>query len=436
MTIKHAVYLDEERCRGCTSCIRSCPTEAIRVRNGKAEILSDRCIDCGKCIAVCRCKAIRAKGDDMAVLQAFDYRVALPEPALYGQFPQPVDVDLILSALLEMGFDGVYEVARAAELLAARVSAHDGPTGTPRISAACPTVLRLIRMRFPRLLAQLETPLLPMELAAVLARREACEKTGLPPERVGVFAIVPCSAKRMAAHSPDTFTAPVLDGAFSIRDICRVLPQHMRGLLARGAPLPALRTAGGEGLRCATARTARGGERRLAADGVENVIHLLEALEDGRVPDVDLVALSACACGCQGGCFTVENPHAAYMRLEALADARGRAGEQAGGYDITPLLEHVRPLQSLPSFLLDEDFGAAMEKQRLIQELEGRLPGLHCGSCGAPSCHAFAEDVALGRAREEDCIFQVRAKMQDLSVSGGIDDYLPAPFRRRTVRRG
>lgn len=52
-TYFHSVRLDEEKCMGCTNCIKRCPTQAIRVRNGKAHIISERCIDCGECIRVC-----------------------------------------------------------------------------------------------------------------------------------------------------------------------------------------------------------------------------------------------------------------------------------------------------------------------------------------------------------------------------------------------
>lgn len=52
--ILHSVKLDIDKCIGCTDCIKRCPTEAIRVRNGKAHIMNERCIDCGMCIRVCR----------------------------------------------------------------------------------------------------------------------------------------------------------------------------------------------------------------------------------------------------------------------------------------------------------------------------------------------------------------------------------------------
>ena len=38
----HSVTLDESKCVGCTNCIKRCPTEAIRVRSGKAVIMSER----------------------------------------------------------------------------------------------------------------------------------------------------------------------------------------------------------------------------------------------------------------------------------------------------------------------------------------------------------------------------------------------------------
>ena len=42
----HSVTLEKSKCMGCTNCIKRCPTEAIRVRDGKARIIDERCIDC------------------------------------------------------------------------------------------------------------------------------------------------------------------------------------------------------------------------------------------------------------------------------------------------------------------------------------------------------------------------------------------------------
>ena len=46
----HSVRLDEELCKGCINCIKRCPTQAIRVQDGKARINKKFCIDCGECM--------------------------------------------------------------------------------------------------------------------------------------------------------------------------------------------------------------------------------------------------------------------------------------------------------------------------------------------------------------------------------------------------
>jgi len=432
--MKHSVVLEYARCRGCTTCIKNCPTEAIRVRSGKAIILNERCIDCGKCIQVCPHNAIKALSDPMEKLKNYRYNVALPEPALYGQFHNMDDVNVILNGLLKIGFQHVYEAAKAAEILTdyARQCISSGEQReTPQISSACPTVLRLIRVRFPKLLPNVSPTIMPVELAAILARKEAAAATGLPPEEIGVFSIVPCSAKVTAAHTPEGLQKPVLDGAISIRDVYAKLLIPMKEL----EEIKPLSGAGIMGLGrayCGGESAARLDERYVAVDGIENVIRMLEEIEDGRLPEADFIELSACVQGCVGGCLTVENPYGAQMRVKKLMKSLPVSrnhfdpAEQAAD-----MMRMDRPLQYVPVFVLDEDRGVAMEKLRRIEQLASSLPGLDCGSCGAPCCHAFAEDVVLGRADPEDCIFKVRERMQQMTGSSDADEYLPAPFRRR-----
>jgi len=114
MSYFHSVTLDKDRCRGCTNCIKRCPTEAIRVRDGKAMIINERCIDCGECIRVCPYHAKLAVTDNLDMMKNFKYKIALPAPSLYGQF-RDLTINQVLSALLDIGFDEVFEVAYAAE---------------------------------------------------------------------------------------------------------------------------------------------------------------------------------------------------------------------------------------------------------------------------------------------------------------------------------
>ena len=175
----HSVRLDKDKCKGCTNCIKRCPTQAIRVRAGKAHIINERCIDCGECVRVCPHHAKYISRDSLSQIVDYKYRIALPAPALYAQFNNLENATPILRALPLLGFDAVFEVAAAAELVseATRFMMKENKLKLPVISSACPAVVRLIRVRFPDLLENLLPINSPVELAAKLAREKAVKET-------------------------------------------------------------------------------------------------------------------------------------------------------------------------------------------------------------------------------------------------------------------
>ena len=76
----HSVRLETDFCKGCTTCMRYCPTQAIRVRRGTATIISERCIDCGECIRICPHHAKSALSDPLSSIEGYKYKIALPAP--------------------------------------------------------------------------------------------------------------------------------------------------------------------------------------------------------------------------------------------------------------------------------------------------------------------------------------------------------------------
>lgn len=94
--IYHSVRLEEKDCKGCTTCMRSCPTQAIRVQSGKARIIKERCIDCGECVRRCPYHAKKVLCDSFDALSEYKYNIALPAPAFCGQFSKAEDIELSL----------------------------------------------------------------------------------------------------------------------------------------------------------------------------------------------------------------------------------------------------------------------------------------------------------------------------------------------------
>ena len=52
---------------------------------------------------------------------------------------------------------------------------------------------------------------------------------------------------------------------------------------------------------------------------------------------------------------------------------------------------------------LGSTIAESMRMMADIQNIRSTLPGIDCGSCGAPTCRAFAEDVVKKQACIEDC---------------------------------
>lgn len=413
----HSVTLDIDSCVGCTHCIQHCPTQAIRVHGGKATILSERCIDCGECIRVCPHHAKRARHEKLEALEQFEYTIALPAPALFGQFHNLDDIDVVLSGLLKLGFHQVFEVSRAAEIVsdATRKLLADGKILKPAISSACPAVVRLIQVRFPNLCGHVLPLKAPMEVAAAMARQRAMTQTGLPPEKIGVFFISPCPAKVTDVRSPRGFSHSQVDGVLAISDIYPRLVHEMnhldtvKPLFHSGVIGVSWSFIGGEAAGLLN-------ENHLSADGIQNVIHVLEELEDDKLSDLDFIELNACAGGCVGGVFTAENGYVARSRIKRLRKYLPVSCNRADDIGNLSALRWEQPLTENPALRLAENVSDAMQLMQKAEAILAGLPQLDCGSCGAPTCHAFAEDVVLGLASEEDCIFCLRERWRKLNI--------------------
>lgn len=434
----HSVRLDAQKCQGCVTCIRLCPTEAIRVRQGKAKIAESWCIDCGECIRNCPAHAKLAVTDSLADLAKYKYNIALPAPSLYAQFSLKITIERILAGLLSLGFDNIFEVAEGAEIVSLAVQDYlenEKNILKPVISSACPAVVRLIQVKYPELIEHLSPFDPPVEVAARVARAQANQKTGISPDEIGTWFITPCPAKMTSARTPLGIEKSHVSGAIAINKIYGLLRKAISELPPEQINL---RQASWLGVGWAVSggeSVAVKAEAPLVVDNIHNVIDVLEQIFLGKFKKINHVEALACDGGCTGGALMIENRHVAEYRLRERVKHKMEAEREEPAivcqYPVEPLgLAEKRPPIEPKSILpLDENMTKAIQKLDNVSKTLKELPGLDCGSCGSPSCKSLAEDIVQGQAAETDCVFILRKRVGELAQEMvNLSSKLPPPL--------
>ncbi len=418
----HSVRIDKRRCVGCTSCIKTCPTEAIRVQEGKARILAERCIDCGRCIVYCRHHAVVTVTTPLEALGQFKYNICIPSASFYAQFRTLASPEDLFPSLYALGFDAIYEEAKAAEIIAEATRRYlkTSDAVIPLISTNCPVIPRLITTLYPNLIDNL-SPFLPTnEVAARIAKREFSQVTGVPVEEIGAYYISPCAAETTHVRRPLGLTKSELDGVFASRDVyAKVISLMGRVDVPQNA---AMFPSGAFGLGAAVIggfSAAVGTEHYLAVDGVHSIIQCLEEIENERLHDLQLFEAMACNGGCVGGPLNFENQFVAKNRNRRIAYSQPRmeleTDEHVNKYLNEDLIRYDLPFEQHDILKLSDDVVEAARMTDKLETITRMLPGLDCGSCGSPTCRTLAEDIVKGSAVEMDCIFKLRDKVRQMA---------------------
>ena len=166
-------------------------------------------------------------------------------------------------------------------------------------------------------------------------------------------------------------------------------------------------------------------ERYLAADGIENCIRVLDRIDSADIINLDFVELNACSGGCVGGAMTVANPYIAQARLQSLKRYLPVSPNRPASDWIPDKYFHEKKVEYNPYSLLSPDRKTAMRMMQDIEALTQKLPGLDCGSCGAPTCMAFAEDVIKHQASIDDCTVILKRILREKGLH---HDMLSAEF--------
>lgn len=435
-----SVRIDEKRCVGCAACMRACPTEAIRIRNGKARIKPQLCIDCGECVRVCEHQAGIILADPLSSIYSYEYRIAVPEASLYGQFIPGVLPNDILAGILDLGFNEVFEAAlatqRASLLLREYIDRYHGPK--PLMTSFCPVVLRLVQLRFPDLV-DLVIPIdSVLELAIKDLKEERSRQLGISKERIGAFYLAGCPARITTIHHPYTGGKTYLDGAISIAEIYKDLMFAIRRRQRSGDKPPTLHRSTALGMRWGTLWgeiEALGLDTAIAVSDMKHLVRVMEEIDNRTLSDIEFVECRACYAGCAGGPLMVDNPYRGRSKIQGLCKKFPHRPEDDEAWikeNLARFMPHMEKRMSpLSPELLDNDPSKAIEKMAQKSEILKRLPGIDCGSCGAPNCRALADDVVRGEATLMYCIFKLRdAFLQEKKGRKGRKDRsIPGPTK-------
>ncbi|MCX6268252.1 MAG: 4Fe-4S binding protein [Bacteroidetes bacterium] len=413
----HALKFREDICIGCSHCMNICPTEAIRVGHGKAQLLANRCVDCGECYRVCPVGAIIVEQDDFENIYNFTTRIALIPSVFTGQFPDSVDSGAILAAVQELGFTHVFEVEEGVEFLNERFNEYllQHKPIKPLISPFCPAVVRLIQVKFPTLVRNIILLKAPVDITALHARKTLTDQ-GIDPSEIGIFYVTPCAAKIVAVKSPVGEEKSVIDGVINMNYLYNKIFKILRQNKGK-SEIPAFFPLSGKSV-CWSLTHGEADHMKqgpsLAIDEINNVIEFLEKVENEEIDGIDFLELRACDESCAGGILcpgnrfmTVDKLRKRALKSDSIrgsypAEFQGKIGIANDFLHHNISLGEVHPRSMMK---LDDNMAEAMIKMKRIYDLNHMLPQVDCGICGSPSCKSLAEDVVQHEASIKQCIF-------------------------------
>ncbi len=398
--------LPTRRCEGCTHCIRVCPTEAIRIRRGKAQVLGHRCIQCGLCIRTCPKDAWKAAPGFPGKMNREEKATAILDPSVFWQCDN-FSPERVAGAFFTIGFSEVQDMGESFGIYRSAVEkylASEKPALS--ISSACPAVVQLVEVKYPSLLEYLVPILSPLEIAVAL-RRDLRQKPG---EKA--YYVAPCVAQAEVAKRSAGEEKGI--GAIPFRDLCNDLKAALyREEAAPHTPAPsssAMKWAAPGG-----GSEVLGMRASLVVDGIQHVDDLLDRVENGLIREIPFMEAWACSGGCLGGPLNIQDPFWARYLMTAWIQKNEERVE--GGPHAAPSGGLGRSFSPRPGMRLDEDLARAMKKLRRIDEVVKEFPGTDCGLCGCPTCLALAEDIVQGHARKSDCLYLLKKEAGDLRRS-------------------
>lgn len=417
------VRFHEERCTGCAECLKICPTKAIRIRHQKSVRFVDQCIGCAACLRVCKVGAVSSTTRLPEDIGRDHVAIALVSPVLYAQFPRIMPGG-VLAALRQMGFHHVVDMSfffemfqyASAEFIRRNRTTREAPW--PLISPVCPVVVRLIAFQFPSLLPNILPVLRPVALMAREVKERVIPEYESQEKDVVLYYINPCPTKSTSILTLDPLRPRRREVAIGINDIYPALKHQVEKVLTSDKmPFAWARF---EFETCSTADAAFGAmsggeiarieiENSLAVHGLKETVDYLNKIEMGLLKDIEYIEFRTCREACLGGALAVIDKYIAKRHVQKMVATFGM-GRQLPQDSLLRQYEQGRFKPDKSPEVLRKLFSSrkpilSLSDAERIERLVASLGCHDCGACGAPDCRVFAEDVVLGQAELNDCIW-------------------------------
>jgi iron only hydrogenase large subunit-like protein/uncharacterized Fe-S cluster-containing protein len=190
------IFTNKARCRDCYRCLRNCPVNAIKIREGQAFVDVERCILCGTCLKECpqNAKQFRRDLEKVKQLIAANEKIAVSIAPSFPALFEDWQIKRIPSVLRQLGFNYISETAEAAFFVANETKEYFNKAGKGLcLSTACPSYVTYVEKYQPKRVKNLIPVVSPM----IGHARRLKEKLG---KDWRVVFIGPCLAKKAEAE--------------------------------------------------------------------------------------------------------------------------------------------------------------------------------------------------------------------------------------------
>ncbi len=410
------ITTDSSKCRQCYSCVRNCPVKAVKIKDGKAQIIQSRCIQCGNCVKHCARGAKLIKDGLMYTQELLETKqkvIALLAPSYIVSF-YPQTASDVLRQLQSLGLSEVWETAIGAEYIMDYIPKYlKEHTEMPILSSACPAFVNLIERHYPSLITHLLPICSPMIATGRIIRKQYED------EDVAIIFIGPCVAKKDEIEE-DQFQG-CIDAVLTFEELKQLfkddcnkneylnnsIPYYIASEKGRSIPLSA-------GI---NSNINEEFNRNLLVncDGTQNCMELIEYIENHSNSFFDFRFGDTLMCrGCIDGAF-IGNELSIFDRKRILMDFIENMETviytehhfSNSEIDISRQFSNKKIIIPEPNEENIREILASIHKSDPDDEL-------NCGACGYSSCREKAVAVYQGIAEVEMCIPYLLTRKNEL----------------------